>query len=117
MQRLMAGNQVPDIFANQLRMSATLTDFAITFGTAEGGHPGPTFVADKAIIHVAPGMLKQILFHIQIAVDAYEEAIGEIPIPKNLQKFLEKTKKALASQLKHQMEGPFSEEPMPGAKG
>ena len=105
-QRLLGAGGIPEVFANQMRMSVTVTDFTIVFGVAVDNGSGPATLADKVAIHVAPGMLKQVLLNIEAAIDAYEEVIGEIKIPKGVGLRLAGTKAQLASVLRQNMEGP-----------
>lgn len=108
-QRLFGGGPVPEVFANQLRMGVTVTDFTIVFGTAVD-MGGTAVVADRAIVHVAPGMLKQILQNLIMAVNAYEEVMGEIRVPKPLEGQLANLKTQVISMLRQQMDGPAPEQ-------
>lgn len=99
---------LPEVFANQLRIGATFSDFTLVFGTTDSaGIPGQaaTTVRDRIAVHVAPGMLKQLLLHIQMVVDAYETAIGSIPIPAGSAEALEAHRKALIANLRQHMTG------------
>lgn len=112
-------NQSPplDIFANQIRMAVTLTDFTLVFGAAGseqvlgiGGGTGAAAVVDKAAVHVAPGMLKQIMLQIEMAIEAYESVMGPIKIPNRLTADVTKHRRALAAMLRQQMEQESPEE-------
>ncbi len=107
-QRLFAAGTTPDIFANQLRMGVTVADFTIVFGVAADGGAGPPIVLDKAIVHVAPVMLKQMLLNIAMAVEAYEEVMGEIKAPKPMVAQVALLKERLITILRQQMDGPAS---------
>ena len=98
--------EVPDIFANQMRMGVTLTDFTLIFSVIAESGPTGAVNKDRAIIHLAPGMLKQLLLNTQMAVKAYEDAIAEIPIPKQIQQQLDQIGASLRDSLRAQMDGP-----------
>jgi hypothetical protein len=72
------GGTTPETFANQMRMGVTVTDFTLIFGVGADAGTGPPMLIDKAIIHVAPGMLKQIAQNLAMAVAAYEEVLGKL---------------------------------------
>src|SRR5487761_1081463 len=80
---LAGGPPIMDVFSNQLRMGVTLSDFTLIFGVTESGPTGVGINREKVAIHLAPVMLKQLLFNIELAVNAYEEAVAPIPIPAN----------------------------------
>jgi hypothetical protein len=118
-QRLFGGAAVPEVFANQVRMAVTLTDFTLVFGTAvpdQGGvkvGTGLAMISDKLALHVAPGTLKQMLLHSQMALDAYEAVMGPIKIPDKLPAFLAKHKALLIEMLRKQIEGTMDAEETP----
>jgi hypothetical protein len=105
-----ASANVVDLFANQFRVGVTLTDFTLVFGVGVESQIGGQAVVDKASIHVAPGMLKQILASLQMAMSAYEEVLGEIPIPKRHGHFMDGIRKALVEGLQKSMAGPIDAE-------
>ena len=106
-QRLFAPGNIPETFANQMRMGVTVTDFTLVFGTAIDAGPNMAPVAlDRSIIHVAPGMLKQIFQNIAMAVEAYEEVMGEIKLPHQLAANLANVKAHLVVMLRQQMDAP-----------
>lgn len=107
-QRSLGGGAVPEVFANQMRMGVTVTDFTIVFGIAVDGGSDTAMLADKVSIHVAPGMLKQILLNIESALSAYEEVMGEIRVPNSLVANVAGIKTHLAMMLRQQMDGPES---------
>ena len=84
-------------------MGVALTDFTLVFGVNANGGSGTSIVIDKAIIHVAPGMLKQMLRHLSMAVSAYEEVMGEIKLPARLDQNLAKIKMRIVTTLSEQM--------------
>ncbi|MDA8051133.1 MAG: DUF3467 domain-containing protein [Rhodospirillales bacterium] len=100
---------VPGMFSNQLRLGVTLTDFTIVFGVGEDTPAGPN-IRDRVAIHLAPAMLKQLLAHLEMAISAYEEAIGTIPIPARLNEYTEILRKTLIENLRGRLAGPSDAE-------
>jgi hypothetical protein len=70
-------------------------------------------ISDKLALHVAPGTLKQMLLHSQMALDAYEAVMGPIKIPDKLPAFLAKHKALLIEMLRKQIEGTMDAEETP----
>lgn len=104
-QRLFGSAPVPEVFANQMRMGVTITDFTLVFGAAVDIGGGTPMAIDKSVVHVAPGMLKQMLQNITMAVEAYEEVMGEIRLPAPLAGHLANLRIQLTTMLRQQMEG------------
>lgn len=73
---------VTDVYANQLRMGVTLSDFTIIFGVAEDDGQGIAQMVDKATIRLAPMTFKALLLNMQGALDAYEKSVGNIIISR-----------------------------------
>lgn len=102
---------IPELFANQLRLGVTLTDFTLVFGSTvpqpDASQAGAGFgiMSDNVALHLAPGMLKQLLLQSEMAVAAYEAVMGPIKVPSKLTAFLENHKEKLIKMLRHQMEG------------
>ena len=94
----------PDVFANQFRMGVTMTDFNIVFATTLVNAAGHPLIMEKIAVNLAPGMIKQLLLQLKYAVAAYEEAIGEIKVPRHLEENLRKMQVDLKNQLATQME-------------
>ena len=107
-------SNAPAVFSNNLRLGVTLTDFTIVFCATEDTPAGP-LIQDKVSVHLAPGMLKQLLANIQMAVSAYEEAIGIIPMPARLDEYLALMHLRLVGNLKDRAAGPSDAE-MAGIK-
>ena len=109
--RLFGGTPIPELFANQLRLGVTITDFTLIFGSTlpqqGAASSGEVFgvVSDKVALHLAPGMLKQLLLQIEMAVAAYETVMGSIKIPDKLPASLARHKAQLIEMLGQQMEG------------
>ena len=110
----MGGNIIPpDIFANQLRMAVSFTDVTLVFGVSDTSGPSGEGVSnpvvrDRVAVHMAPGMLKQLLMHVQMAVDAYESALGVIPVPAISAEAVESNRRGLTSSLREQLTGVLS---------
>ena len=100
---------VPDFFSNQLRLGVTLTDFTIVFGVSEETPAGPN-IRDRVAIHLAPAMLKQLLAHLEMAISAYEGAVGTIPVPARLNEYTEILRKTLMENLRERLAGPSDAE-------
>lgn len=103
------GISTPDIFANQLRLGVTLTDFTLVFGVSEES-PAGAVTRDRAIIRLAPGMVKQLVAHLEMIVSAYEEAIAPIPVQARLNDHLVMIRQTLLSTLRERLAGPTDAE-------
>lgn len=68
-----------DIYANQLRMAATMSDLTLIFGVTED-HGGNIYNADKASIRLAPATFKVLYLNLKMAIESYEASFGEIKI-------------------------------------
>ena len=112
-QRFLGAASTPEVFANQVRMAISVTDFTLVFGTSltDGGRGigsvgmGVAASLDKVILHVAPGMLKQLLLQIEMAIGAYESVMGDIKVPNSLPTHLATHKIMMANMLRQMMEG------------
>ena len=67
-----------DIYANQVRLGVTLTDFTIIFGIADD-LGSQTINKDLAAIRLSPGTMKLLLVQMSAVLSAYETACGQIP--------------------------------------
>ena len=101
-----------DTYANQLRMSVTTADFALIFGVNDDLAPGNVVVRDKVAVHLPPGVAKALLVQLQMAVEAYEEAIAPIPVPAAMASQIEMAKQQILAALTQQMR-PQRTEPTP----
>ena len=91
-----------DIYANQLRVSMTQLDFSLIFGATEDYGPNVIGVRDRLAIRVSPSMLKFIVLTLQNAMGAYEEAVGAIPFPENLETVINTSKAKLIEAIRQQ---------------
>jgi hypothetical protein len=96
-----------EIYANQLRLGATISDFAVVFGL-QGPAGG---VRDRMIVHLAPTTLKQLALNVQMAVEAYEEAVGPISMPAGVKDQVAQFKRDLITGLREQMGGAPGQRP------
>lgn len=71
---------VTDVYANQLRMGVTLSDFTLIFSVTEDYGQGVAEVVDKAAVRLAPMTFKALLLNMKGALDAYEKSVGNIII-------------------------------------
>lgn len=90
-----------DVYANQLRIGTTVSDFTLVFGASDEGFT----VSDQVSVRLAPGTLKMLFLNVKMALEAYEQAIGEIPVPSKLEQQISKNKITLADGLKRHMNG------------
>jgi hypothetical protein len=98
----MAGPLAPEVFANQMRMGVTVTDFTLVFAaTGAAGVP-----VDKVSVYLAPGMLKQLLLQVAMAVEVYEETVAPISVPRRMDEFIQRIRAELTTGLRSQMDGP-----------
>lgn len=109
MPGFVGGPSTPDVFSNQLRMGVTLTDFTIIFGANEETPMG-NVTRDRVAVHLAPGTLKQLLSHLEMAVSAYEEALGPIPAPKRLSEYMAALRANVVRSLQDRINGPSDAE-------
>lgn len=103
-RQMVLASPLPDVFANQFRIAVTMTDFNIVFATSLVSATGHPLIVEKIAVNLAPGMIKQLLLQLKHAVAAYEEAIGEIKIPRHLEENLRNMQVNLKNQLAAQME-------------
>jgi hypothetical protein len=100
-----------DVYVNQVRLGATLSDFTIICGATEDAGFGNIVNQDKVTIRLAPGTAKMLYLNLITAISAYEESVAPIPVPHNLAKTLEDIKERISSNYRQQMESPNLENP------
>ncbi len=88
-----------DTYATQLRLNASLADFTLVFGVNDDIGPGNLAIRDKVAVHLPPVTAKILALQLRSIIDAYEEAVGEIPLPLNFDRYLEEAKSSLLSGL------------------
>lgn len=109
MPGLMTGSGTQDVFSNQVRIGVTLSDFTVIFGATEETPLGPA-VRDRVAVHLAPGALKQLLAQLEMAVSAYEEALGHIPVPLRLDQYMTALRVNMVRNLRERISGPSDAE-------
>ncbi|MBV0888152.1 hypothetical protein KTQ54_06320 [Komagataeibacter oboediens] len=92
-----------DVYANQIRMGVTLSDFSLVFGAiADRGKQGSHNV-DKCIVRLAPITFKQLYIQMSATLEAYEQSVGKIPTSKKIVDGSKKIQKVLSINLKEQL--------------
>jgi hypothetical protein len=94
-----------DIYANQARIGATLSDFTIVFGLTEDAGNGQISNRDRVAIRLAPGTAKLLHLHLEAVIGAYEQAVGTISVPDRLVSELRTMKDGMAAGYTEQMKG------------
>jgi hypothetical protein len=93
-----------DVYANQIRLGATLQDFTIILGTTEDLGIGQIGTKDRVVVRLAPATAKLLQLHLAAAVEAYEEAIGPIAMSESLGTQLATVKEKIVAAYKQQMQ-------------
>jgi len=95
-----------DIYANQVRLSVTVSDISIMFSTIQDRGPGVITPEDRASIRLSPMTAKAFLKNLEMVVAAYEAVLGEIPVPPKASKMIDEYYDGLTNMLAEQMAPP-----------
>ena len=71
-----------DIYANQIRLGVSLSDLTIIFGATDDLGPNQLVSKDKAAIRLSVTNAKILMLNLQTMVEAYENGIGKIRLPR-----------------------------------
>lgn len=93
----------PEVYANQLRMGITLSDFTLVFSTS---NERTNAIEDKATVRLAPLTAKLLLQNLQMVLSVYEEKFGAINIPPKMMAQMEEQRKGLRDHLSEQLAPP-----------
>lgn len=103
---------VADVYANQIRLGATLADFTIIFGLTYDIGGGDVVNRDRVVVRLSPQTLKTLSLQIDAALGAYEAAVGQVPVPERVLTQLAATKEAMVAAYEDQMTS--KADPQPG---
>jgi hypothetical protein len=91
------------IYANQLRMSVTVSDITITFGASEDRGVGNLINEDKTSVHLSPVTAKILLINLEKIINVYQNVVGNIPIPQKVVTQIDSQIENLSKMLAEQM--------------
>jgi hypothetical protein len=96
-----------DTYANQVRISVSLSDLSITFGVTDDQGFNQPVLRDKVTVRLAPSTVKTLVLNLQTMIEAYEKSVSEIPFsPQTLGQLdiiKEQLQKSLALQMQPQV--------------
>jgi hypothetical protein len=100
---LPSGSSLQSVYANQLRVSVTVSDITIIFGALEDRGANQLINEDKASVHLSPITAKLLLQNLSMIIHAYEQVIGNIPVPPKIIAIAESQTENLIKNLTDQM--------------
>ena len=95
-----------EIYANNVRMGATLSDFVIVLGAIRDRGANAPVVQDLVAARLSPMTTKVLLMNLQAAMLAYEEVLGEIRLPNSVTQDMETVRTTLVNAFAAQMTAP-----------
>lgn len=88
-----------DTYANQLRITASLSDVTLVFSVNQDLGPQGFAVRDKVAVHLAPTTAKILLAQLRAVVEAYEKVVAPIPVPADLEAHVQAIRQQLEAGL------------------
>jgi hypothetical protein len=88
-----------DAYANQLRLSASLSDVTIVFGVNDEVGPSQTVVRDRMAVRLSMPTAKALELNLRTIIEAYEATVSEIRVPASTTQALEGLLEAIKSNL------------------
>ncbi len=95
-----------EIYANNVRMGATLSDFVVVLGAIRDRGNNPAVVKDLVAARMAPRTTKILLMNLQAALSAYEDVFGEIRMPTSFKQDTVTVHATLVNAFTAQMSAP-----------
>lgn len=91
-----------DTYANTFRVSNSISDFTLIFGSIDDLGPGHMQHSDRVSVHISPQMLKMIAMQLTANVAAYEEAYGPLRVSKSAETSFREMRDQLVNVFKQQ---------------
>ena len=93
-----------EVYANQVRMGATLQDFTVILGVIEEIGMNQVINRDRLVVRLSPATAKIMQANLTTIISAYEESVGPIAISGRLQPELDNIKARLVTAFREQMQ-------------
>jgi hypothetical protein len=70
-----------DTYANQIRLSANLSDLALVFGVIEDAGLGQMINSDRVSVRLSLPTAKALMLNLKVAIESYEKNVEQIKLP------------------------------------